>query len=65
MLFERDEWRTANRQAVHAKTREGLEELDRGEGILEDELDACLHRLKTRPERSGAMSWRLRRPETS
>jgi putative addiction module CopG family antidote len=42
VLHERDEWLMANRQAVDAKIRRGIEELDRGEGIPEDKLDAHL-----------------------
>ena len=49
-LHERDEWLWANRQAVDAKTRRGLEELERGEGIPEDKLDAHLKALKAQPE---------------
>jgi len=43
---ERDEWLMANRQTVDAKIRRGIEELNRGEGIPEDVLDAHLERLK-------------------
>ena len=50
VLHERDEWLTANRQAIGEKIRTGLEELERGEGIPEDELDTYLERLKARPE---------------
>ena len=50
VLQQRDEWLTANRQAVDAKIRRGMEELKRGEGIPEDELDAHLERLKAQPE---------------
>ena len=50
VLTERDEWLMAHRQAVDAKIRAGIEELDRGEGIPEDKLDAHLHRLKAQPE---------------
>ena len=50
VLQERDEWLMANRQAVNAKIRRGIEELKRGEGIPEDELDAHLERLKVEPE---------------
>jgi len=50
VLRERDEWLTANRQTVDAKIRRGIEELNRGEGIFEDELDAHLERLKAQPE---------------
>jgi len=46
VLRERDEWLMANRQTVDAKIRRGIEELNRGEGIPEDELDAHLERLK-------------------
>jgi putative addiction module CopG family antidote len=50
VLHERDEWLTANRQAIDEKIRTGIEELERGEGIPEDELDAYLERLKAHPE---------------
>jgi len=50
VLHEQDEWLTANRQANDAKIRTGIEELDRGEGVPEDELDAYLERLKAQPE---------------
>jgi Arc/MetJ-type ribon-helix-helix transcriptional regulator len=46
VLHERDEWLLANRQAVDAKIRRGIEELDRGQGIPEDKLDAHLKTLK-------------------
>jgi Arc/MetJ-type ribon-helix-helix transcriptional regulator len=46
VLHEHDEWLTANRHAIDAKIHRGIEELDRGEGIPEDELDAHLERLK-------------------
>ena len=50
VLHEQDEWLTANREAIDAKIRTGIEELERGEGIPEDELDAYLQRLKAQPE---------------
>ena len=50
VLHERDEWLMANRQAIDEKIRTGMEELERGEGIPEDYLDAYLERLKARPE---------------
>ncbi|MGH9452566.1 MAG: ribbon-helix-helix domain-containing protein [Terriglobia bacterium] len=50
VLHERDEWLTANRQAVDAKIRRGIEELNRGEGISADELDSRLKRLKAQQE---------------
>ena len=50
LFHSQEEWLKANRQAIDAKIRRGMEELDRGEGIPEDELDAYLERLKTQPE---------------
>ncbi len=50
VLHELDEWIAANRQAIDLKIRTGIAELERGEGIPEDELDACLERLKAKPE---------------
>ena len=50
VLHEQDEWLTANRQAIDAKIRTGIEELERGEGIPEHELDGYLKRLKAQPE---------------
>jgi Arc/MetJ-type ribon-helix-helix transcriptional regulator len=50
VLHEQDEWLTANRQAIDDKIRTGIAELERGEGIPEDELDAHLQRLKAQPE---------------
>jgi Arc/MetJ-type ribon-helix-helix transcriptional regulator len=50
ILHEHDEWLTTNGQAIEGKIRRGLEELDRGEGILEARLPAYLERLKSQPE---------------
>jgi len=50
LLHERDEWLLANRQTVEAKIRRGIEELDCGEGIPEDKLDAHLKSLKAQSE---------------
>ena len=50
VLREQDEWLMANRQAVDAKIRRGIEELARGKGIPEDALDAHLDRLKAQAE---------------
>ena len=50
ILREQDEWLAANRQEIEAKINRGLQELERGEGIAEDELDAYLERLKAQPE---------------
>src|SRR5205823_763256 len=49
-LREQDEWLMVNRHAIDAKIHRGIEELERGEGIPEDELDAWLARLKARTE---------------
>jgi len=47
---EQDRWLLENRQANNAKIRRGIEQLDRGEGIGEDQLDAYLAKLKATPE---------------
>jgi Arc/MetJ-type ribon-helix-helix transcriptional regulator len=46
VLHERDEWLVANRESIDEKIRAGIAELDRGEGIAEEEIDASLQRLK-------------------
>jgi len=43
---EQDRWLLENREAVNAKIKRGIAQLDRGEGIPEDQLDAHLARLK-------------------
>lgn len=45
-----DNWLTDNRQFINAKIQLGIEQLDRGEGIPEDELDEYLARLKSQVE---------------
>ena len=50
VLHQQDEWLTTNRQAIDVKIRTGIEELERGEGVPEDEIDAYLQRLKAQPE---------------
>jgi hypothetical protein len=47
---EQDRWLLENRQVVNGKIRLGVEQLDRGEGISEQELDAYLADLKSQPE---------------
>lgn len=47
---EQDRWLSENREAIHAKIRRGMEQLDRGQGIPEDQLDAHLADLKAKPE---------------
>jgi hypothetical protein len=47
---EQDRWLLENREAVNAKIRRGIDQLDRGEGIPEDQLDAYLANLKAKSE---------------
>ena len=45
---EQDRWLLENREIINAKIKRGIEQLDRGEGIREDQLDAHLANLKSR-----------------
>ncbi len=45
---EQDRWLLENRKAINSKIRSGIEQLDRGEGIPEEQLDAYLEKLKKR-----------------
>jgi len=45
---EQDRWLLENRESIDAKIRRGIAQLDRGEGIPEDQLDARLRALKTK-----------------
>jgi hypothetical protein len=47
---EQDRWLLENRETANAKIRRGIDQLDRGQGIPEDQLDAYLAELKARPE---------------
>jgi len=47
---EQDRWLLENREANNAKIRRGIEQLDRGEGIPEDRLDAYMAELKAKPK---------------
>jgi hypothetical protein len=47
---EQDRWLLENRKEINGKIRRGMEQLDRGEGIPEDHLDAYLAELKAQPE---------------
>jgi predicted transcriptional regulator len=47
---EQDRWLLENREAIDAKIRRGIAQLDRGEGIPEDQVDARLKALKAKPE---------------
>jgi len=47
---EQDRWLLENREGVNRKIQRGLNQLERGEGISEDRLDAYLADLKAKPE---------------
>jgi RNA polymerase-binding transcription factor DksA len=47
---EQDRWLLENREAINTKIRRGIDQLDCGEGIPEDRLDAYLADLKAKPE---------------
>lgn len=76
VLRQEDEWLTANRQEIHVKIRQGIAELERGEGIAEEALDAYLQRLKSKgvkrrflvasqPARDLVSIWRYLKQESS
>jgi hypothetical protein len=46
---EQDRWLAENCAAINTKIRRGLNQLDRGEGIPEHQLDAHLANLKAKP----------------
>jgi hypothetical protein len=47
---EQDRWLVENRDMINTKIRRGIEQLDRGEGIPEDQLDTYLANLKAKSE---------------
>jgi hypothetical protein len=47
---EQDRWLLENREAINVKIRRGIDQLDRGEGIPEGQLEAYLTKLKAKPE---------------
>jgi hypothetical protein len=47
---EQDRWLLENKNAINAKIKRGIDQLDRGEGIPEDQLDAYLAKLKAQRE---------------
>jgi hypothetical protein len=47
---EQDRWLLENKAAFNAKIRRGIDQLDRGEGIPENQLDAYLANLKAQSE---------------
>ncbi|HET9183726.1 MAG TPA: hypothetical protein VFP59_16465 [Candidatus Angelobacter sp.] len=50
MQEEQDRWLLEKKEAINAKIQRGLDQLDRGEGVPEDQLDAYLRDLKAKPE---------------
>lgn len=50
MLRTEEQWLSNNRNLVRANIERGLDELSRGEGIPEEQLDAYLDRLKAGQE---------------
>ena len=50
VLREQEEWLALHREAIDAKINRGIKELDRGEGIPEDELKEHLRKLKSQRE---------------
>ena len=44
---EQDRWLLETRETINTKIKRGIEQLDRGEGIPEDQLDAHLSKLKS------------------
>ena len=47
---EQDRWLLENRAFISSRIRRGIEQLERGEGIPEDQLDEQLAWLKNLPE---------------
>ena len=47
---EQDRWLLENKHAIQSKIRMGIEQLDSGQGIPEDQLDAHLAKLKVKSE---------------
>jgi len=47
---EQDRSLLENRETINAKIKRGIDQLDRGEGIPEDRLNAYLADLKAKPE---------------
>jgi hypothetical protein len=47
---EEDRWLLENREGIKTKIQRGIDQLDRGERIPEDQLKAYLLKLKANPE---------------
>ncbi len=45
---QQDRWLLENRETIDAKLRRGISQLDRGEGIPEDQVEARLKALKAK-----------------
>jgi hypothetical protein len=58
MTQEFDRWPLENREEISAKIRRGIDQLDRGEGVPDDRLDAYLAQPKAEPD------WEAREPAT-
>lgn len=44
---QQDRWLLENRQAIDSQIKRGIDQLNRGEGIAEDELQSHLAKLKS------------------
>jgi hypothetical protein len=47
---ELDRWLMASRESINAKIQRGIEQLERGQGIPEDQLDSFLIEHKAQPD---------------
>jgi hypothetical protein len=47
---EQDRWLAENRSEINEKIQRGIDQLDRGQGIPEGQLDSYLAKLKTSQE---------------
>jgi hypothetical protein len=47
---EQDRWLLENKSAINAKIQRAIDQLDRGQGIPEDQLDAHLAELRAQTE---------------
>jgi hypothetical protein len=61
---EQDRWLSENSE-INAKIRRGLDQLDRGEGIPEDQLHSHLAKLKSKPSGLPGTSSRHKRRRIS
>lgn len=44
---QQDRWLLENRQAIDSQIKKGIDQLNRGEGIAEDQLESYLTKLKS------------------